>query len=503
MCKVGLLYLTACTQSSGTASAAGRIDRSASMTQMNGTVAAVVLGPYIGLAVMLGADAEDHRQERGTSLGSQTEAARAGSMTDEQLLEWARRFGLEERQFIFFLEDDAAMSPEARFKRAVLTEIRRRGSSLEPALIQLVLREAPQQTTQEGSRHVRWAMCKLASIRSTHSAAALLKVLEGGDGGICEAVRRYALHSLECLTYHRFRPTAIEHGCGYEAIEHQGMVPANGDLGRIADFYEIWLAGEGKAPQEWFGRARARARAMLQSRDPRQVYLGAKFLSKCDYHSGARHRRDDQPGRTLARVIEVLRQLEPDGDGYAWRGTKLPGRRGHWIFLATRHGPRARPYSALLMKLETEYGRDRMCRSTSAVGGEVLMAYYFDSLPRLSTKDALGGCRYAIGRWAGRLFSNDDERIRWWQENKDKTQEQWLRESLPVLVRQAARPGLPGLVASSTAATILPDLPMKRTKADGYGNPRADDPVGWLRLNRSRLRYDEQAGAFRLAPPGE
>ncbi len=477
---------------------------------MKRTVLFVVLACQVCLASIAAQDAEDGQNGRDGAEPAVRMHGEMRKMSNKQLLETARRLGLalSETQWAItdgpFSKDWTPPSPEAQRFHTVSAEILRRGVEMEPLLIDFIVEEAPQQrkANQIGdvTSFTNWAIRNLLSMRSKGAVPALVKILDGFDGKVSREERVAALEALEPLTYHTFRPLIIEYGQGGDAIEHPETNAADTDLGRIADLYGKWLEVEGSDPDQWLTLACKRARKMLQSSDPRQVYLGAKFLSQWQYEptSWRRYWRDAKPGSTLTRVVEIMKEVKVQGNAYVWRGKRLPGHCGHWIYLITCHGPRARTYSDLLIRLETGYGPDRICTLTLSVGGERLMAYYIQNLPKLRTRNALQSCRYAIDRWAGRLFDSDDERVQWWKKNRHKTQEQWLRDSLPVLAEQAGRPGNPGIEASSLAKRILPDLPMKQNIAAGDWNPRADNSVEWLKEHKSRLKYDEQKGAFRL-----
>ena len=64
--------------------------------------------------------------------------------------------------------------------------------------------------------------------------------------------------------------------------------------------------------------------------------------------------------------------------------------------------------------------------------------------------------RIGIDRWAGRLFDTDEERLAWWDANRSKPPEEWLRANLDTLLDQVDRNVL---WARWIAQEVLPDLP--------------------------------------------
>jgi hypothetical protein len=133
------------------------------------------------------------------------------------------------------------------------------------------------------------------------------------------------------------------------------------------------------------------------------------------------------------------------------------------------------------------------------IGGEELVAYMVRCLPRLAAMpdgvapQGHAACHRAIQRWAGRAMASDEEIAKWWEANKGKTQEQWLREGLPVAAAQAD-------AGSRNAREIiyymLPDLPREYFAPGSPAKPGAF--AEWLKTHQALLAYDENLGGFRL-----
>ncbi len=294
-----------------------------------------------------------------------------------------------------------------------------------------------------------------------------------------------------------------------EAVEHptaradDGAFPTWG-----AKMYREWLRGEGKDPKQWLALAQERARRILASDNLPGIYCVANFLRTPSLGGGvaAATDRDDQPDATLARLTELVADFRLGGGEYTWKGQPVPVHIANWTKLLVVYGPRARAHAKLLIRLHEESGLDNWdgFAQLRQVGGAEIMAYYFQCLPKVQTH-SLREVQFGIDRWAGRRFESDAERLRWWEANSAKSQEDWLREGLPLVAAQAdARNTWSHWIVEQ----MLPDLPPPHFSKPSPVSAGAEEPaekqakpvsrVAWLNENQTQLRYDEKLGGFRL-----
>ncbi len=414
---------------------------------------------------------------------------------------------------------------------AVRMELLRRGRECVPELNAFLEQEAPKQRNpanqKENLSFTGDVLGILARIGDARSAQITLKILSGWEGQVDRSERYAASRALMRLTYvsfYKVRPLEFDYG---EYVEHKDAQAWNSDstLDKTALTYKNWLEGEGKDPAQWLPMAVARAQELLSADNLDKIYCAASFLRP-------EMARDNQPDATMARLAEVIgkMELQRDGISYFINSKEVPAAGGNWVKFLTNYGPRARKFSKLLIEVQrkqavNQWGLYAILRD---VGGSEIMAFFFERLPAVSaevekiTKDPATSkwfngddprgwwfdCQweihYGIHRWAGRLFATDAERLAWWKANQGRTPEQWLSDNLETIAEQADKNVR---WAASISRRILPDLPIGANDGDlpeSFNPPpnlkRIQGPfrTGWLRENRSKLRYDGNAGCFRL-----
>jgi hypothetical protein len=116
-------------------------------------------------------------------------------------------------------------------------------------------------------------------------------------------------------------------------------------------------------------------------------------------------------------------------------------------------------------------------------------------------------CRGGIDRWAGRSFDSDADRFAWWKVNKDKSPEQWLRNSLGITAQRADTADRTGAHPEAWLFhEVLPDAPYAVDESKVLaprsvyilGTEQEPYRVKWLDQHRAELVYDANTGAFRL-----
>jgi hypothetical protein len=385
-------------------------------------------------------------------------------------------------------------------------EIIGRGSRIVPELLEFLRREVPRKRPKDASGLVpgftRDVIEMLITIGDPGAAGALLDILDGYRGKATPAQRHAALSGLERLTYCAFRKVKLRRGDYRNTVVHPTAVEDDeGFRTNAAAMYGTWLEGEGKVPANWLPLARERARRILASDDLAGIYCVATFLRP--YRGRLRTMqptgRDDRPEKTLARLAELVGEFKKTTRGYVWKTVNVPC--GNWMHLIAGYGPMARPYARVLIRLHEESGLDDWggFEKLRRVGGQEIMVYLFQCLPRVS-KDPLWHCRCNIDRWAGRWFANDKGRLEWWKANKHKSQEDWLREGLPIVAAQA---DAGELHAHWIIESMLPGLPPPYRTRPSAGlvigeSIKLASRVSWLVENKARLEYDPQLGGFRL-----
>jgi len=406
-----------------------------------------------------------------------------------------------------------SLNPRAQ---AVQREILQRGVQMVPALIAFLEQEVPKEREQHprfdaAVSFVSDTLKLLVQINDPRAAPIALRILEGWDGKANEHKQRAALNALERLTYctfYKVRPHANNYR---DSLQHPQAVDKEwfSEYITLAKLYREWMQGEGKDPSQWIELARKRARQLLAGEDFDQVYCAATFLRPS---AG----RDDNPDATLARLAELAGKMKKGDEPHTY-----------WTAMITDYGPRARPYAAILLRIQKEQGMMNNWGGYAQlrkIGGLEILSYLFEVLPKISAEaDAIRKkdgeragytsddprlawlssqreVRFGIDRWAGRLFDSDAEREAWWKENKTKPPEDWLLANLDILNKQVADNKL---WAWGIAHEVLPDMP-------GYpfgewqreiGKRKIEEPFReeWLGEHRDKLRYDANAGCFRLA----
>ena len=423
-------------------------------------------------------------------------------------------------------------------RQATQEEIVQRGAQIVPALIAFLEEEVPIEREKYPKTgvvvsFVGDALQMLAQIGDPRAVPLALRILEGWDGKANEQKQLAALNALEKLTYFSFRRVR-PHWYNYaDSIEHLDAtgpkyITQNVDFTTLAKLYREWLNGEGKDPSQWLELAGKRARQLLAGDDPDQVFCAAKFLRPS---AG----RDNDPDTTLARIAKIVGETKKskqyDGE-HAFAGKPLPVVICGWTAMVTDYGPRAQPYAAILLRIQKEQGMNsytlREYIQLWKVGGPEILSFFFEVLPKVNAEakrvpasvvregfnsedprgwwfDAQREARFGIDRWAGRVFDSDAERETWWKATKTKSSEERLFANLDVLNGQVAD-GKP--LAWAIAREVLPDMPgcpvdwweAEKEKVKG----RVAEPfrLEWLSEHREKLRYDANAGCFRLTNEG-
>ncbi len=122
---------------------------------------------------------------------------------------------------------------------------------------------------------------------------------------------------------------------------------------------------------------------------------------------------------------------------------------------------------------------------------------------------AYRSCGFGFDREAGRTFSDTAARLKWWGENQNKTEEQWLRENLNVETAQAdsgnpiaqalLRWDVPQMPADPDAAIWAPNaqvITFSSTATTSSLKPLLR--AAWLKANVKRLRFDSDQDCLRL-----
>jgi hypothetical protein len=346
-----------------------------------------------------------------------------------------------------------------------------------------------------------------------------------------------AINMLECLTFvlfHRASPSEDNYS---SAVEHPNALPVDDfspdDYPKVARLYQDWLAGEGKDPAQWHSLAQKRARKLLESEDPNAAYCAASFLAGSTPRGLESISNDDDPGRTmprLARFISESRHL-PGNDPYAYEYRNKPTHVSiaDWLALLARYGPRARPHAAVVIRVQKDNKLTDWwtIEQMSRIGGADIMARCVEILPAISEQadkilndpaqpkgydshdprlgwiEAQLQCRCCIDRWAGRTFDSDEQRLTWWDANRQKSPQQWLEDSLTIAAQRAdAHAGEELLHDGWLFWQLLPDAPFAAQDfpADSRPTGNSHDHEKWLDAHRAELRYDPDAGNFRIRP---
>jgi hypothetical protein len=427
---------------------------------------------------------------------------------------------------------------------AAQAEIIRRGPAIVLPLIDFLEREMVKRRDKDAGGVVPSfasdTMNLLAKLGDPRAADVLIDIVDGFKGRANSYQRRAALDALERLTYCSFRPVQPHQGNYASTIQHPDAVRNRNDLDndypRAAKMYRDWLKDEGRNRGQWLAVARQHARKMLASDDLPAVYCAATFLGY-RLQGGVPVTRDDEPRRTLARLADIAGQAKREGREYIYKGQTIPVTIYNWVELIAAYGPLARPHAKTLIRLQEDFGLENSSGFyfLGQVGGEEIMAYLVQCLPKIDakltelavkrdTKQAFRSddprlnylssdrdCGRAIDRWAGQVFADHAMRLKWWQANKDKSAEQWLRDSLPIT---AARADKGEFQAQYFLRQLVPDFPYGKDEAQILRRPPVAIPppatapliegpfrVQWLKDHQSELRYDPVIGGFRWTSP--
>jgi hypothetical protein len=414
---------------------------------------------------------------------------------------------------------------------AVRGEILDRGPEIVPALSALLEQEAPKQrqsstSSDRGGISLTVNILELLGlIGGPGSVPVVLRILEGWDGKVSRIERHAALNTLQKLTMVSFCKVSPQWAPSFDCVQHPHAEPVESfrEYDTPARFYRDWLAGEGRDPGKWLDLARARARQLLAGSSLDDIYCAATFLRP---QAG----RDNDPDATLARLMEFVGKAKenPASGEYEIDGAPAPVSFLNWVHMVTEYGPRARPYASTLLRLQKERPLNDWSGYSvlRKIGGPEIVAHFVSVLPKvgaeadkiLGSPEAAKGfssddprlwwvssareVRFGIDRWAGRIFETDAERLAWWEANKERSPREWLEANLETLAGQLDRNVK---WARWTAYEVLPDLPGNDQRTPHRRviflpgtSPPVPFAVEWLRKNRDSLRYDENAGCFRL-----
>ncbi|MHC4251111.1 MAG: hypothetical protein ACYS9X_18475, partial [Planctomycetota bacterium] len=461
---------------------------------------------------------------------------------------------------------DGPEGPRYLMFRAIRREIVRRGGRTIPKLLALLRDEVTTTRQAPGSRgsglgnyYISDLVNLLVDIRDPRTLDTLLDILEGLDGKATKKARYAAKRGLERLTYCSYYRTSHDSWNSSNTVQRLGAEAGESsyqwDFTAVSAFYREWLAEEGKDPARWLDLARQRARRIMETDDLAAVYCAARFLTYPAYLCHRDVSRDDDPQRTMARLAEIIgksRRGEARGGGKPKHASRLhEGQRSspstrELAYLIWTRGPLARSHAAVLIRVVREAGlHDGGFGYLGGVGGKEIVAFFFECLPRFGPElaaagveqalidrdnllgvrlgrrhdgipeellHARGSCRWGTDRWAGRVFTSDRERLEWWQANRDKTPERWLRDGM---FPTAAAADAGNERARAIIRRIIPDLPLgegeplifryDETAPPPAPKPRVKGPfrVEWLNEHGRALRYDPDTGALRLAAAEE
>ncbi|NOT28848.1 MAG: hypothetical protein HOP15_00195 [Planctomycetes bacterium] len=410
-----------------------------------------------------------------------------------------------------------AWTPRPLRLNSAQNEIVRRGRTIVPGLIGFLQQEVPK-SRPNNPQGVRLSFTSdvlhlLVKIGDERAAPVIMRILSGFDGQADLDERRAALDAIRQLTHVCFSTIDPSNGYCGDAVQHADARPVEHwpeSMEEPAELYRRWLEGEGLDPSQWLAIARRQARSELATEHIDRIYCAATFLR-------AAPERDDDPDATLARLMHVIERMKRAPQGgpydYQYEGVLASLPIGNYFHLAAGFGPRARPYSGTLIRLQREMGETAWgaYEQLRRMGGNEILAHFIERLPRVDAEVAKIDAdparpeafksddprlawlqtqwqiRCGIDRWAGRLFDGDADRIAWWESNKTMTSEQQLRPNLALLMKQADEDT--ASFAVSLAREVLPEAPV-----EGAGPFRQ----AWLEAHRTALVYDENAGVFRV-----
>jgi hypothetical protein len=480
-----------------------------------------------------------------TELFDGAERKRLAALADEDLLKEYIAAGLKTKGLEACPRDETPSlspidfeAPQIVSFQLVREQILSRGGRMAPGLLELLRRELPRNAQAEPRTYPFGFSCDLIDlllqIREPQAAATLVDVV---GGAAIAPIRKHALESLQRLTYVSMTRSGNQPADSIELIgapDEEAVRFRNADgeddvpkqLSFQAAQFRIWLAGEGHNPANWLPAARRRARALLALDDLDQVSRGLSFL-----HSGYDDPHDDAPDVTLARVAQIAEKIRFEGGTAKYGDKVLPY---DWASDLLFYGPKARRYLPTIIRLIDHMADEGLWSDLSqlpTVGGPEVMDYLLKRLPELEARMRAAGlkpgdtevdrfrdknrwetqtnvraCYFGIEQCAGRTFADASEAAAWWAANRDKTPEQWLRESLRTTADRAdagdeeSRYLFAGLAPDSAELTGYPNWAPPTV---GIG-PRPTAPPApirrpWLAAYDTRLRYDPDTGTFRVS----
>jgi hypothetical protein len=465
-----------------------------------------------------------------------TNETELAELSDEELLQEYERAGLalaEEGIVISNRHDHLnslmhSNNTSTRRWLDVKEEVQQRGSEIVPELIALLEIEAPLSRQASGYHQ---AMSLTAEILELMVAAddprcvnIMLRILEGWDGKVTPGEQRNAVYAIERLTRCRFRESIPHHDTYAESVEHEDALPSSPfpEPEVIAEKYRVWLGDINIDMVAWKASASIRAHEILDGPDLRKTYCAAAYLSY-------RLEDDGDPDATIQRLASILDRMKKEEGPYAYSITysldegsvPVPVHVANWMGMLAAYGPRARPFAASLLRIQQDQELNRWSGYAllRRIGGPEIVAYCIEVLPDVSKEaehvrsitpegtgfssddpegwwfDSQREVRFGIDRWAGRLFETDAERYTWWEANREKSPETWLRDNLRTVVQQTDDNVL---WARWIAYEILPDMP-KTSPEEDEDVPNGDAfRTRWLDENIDTLEYDPLIGCFRV-----
>lgn len=457
--------------------------------------------------------------------------------------------------------------PRYRNFLAIRAEIERRGTAMRPFLIAFLRRASTSElfvpasyATGVGTLYVSDALKLLAPLREgkggIDAALVCVEILEAAPR---IEVRWQALQTLEQLTLCGYFRGQRQGGRDIPMVARENAAPLEvltyENAPRVAAWYRSWLRGEGSNPNQWLSLAQKRARDDLASHDLDKIYGAASFLSAYSEPFSLEdirfphQTRDPAPDRTAARLAQILAAARPtqeiatggNPNGYTFDGQVLPEKIESWARLLANYGENARPFAAVLMRLQEREGFDGpdFFAALSRIGGKEVVGTFVRWLPQLEQRkrdlnispegseptltqlpfsrgereQAVGRAdliaRSTIDRWAGRAFADNAGRLAWWETAKNQTPEEWLRASLNDTVTRA---DAGDFNARNILRQILPQMPVGSEELRGQPHvfnslistaAPASKPfrARWIAQHRRRLRYDPVFHALLLTPP--
>jgi hypothetical protein len=438
-------------------------------------------------------------------------------------------------------------------------EIVRRGGTMVPLLIDMLKREVPRNVKVHngiyGFGFARTLMEMLSEIGDPRPVPLLLDIAAGFNGRANPMLRTVALDSVEKLTFISFARSVRSNGHNFDAVPVLDNLLDMVWLNRTysdeycdasVKRYRGWLGTEGSDPSKWLSLAQSRARRLLAGDDLEAIYQTAEFLQgPLPPLANRTPNRDDNSNATMARIGQILRDAKWTGrdvdgtDIYSWGGKEVHAYSGGIrTDLLAHYGPRARAYVPNLIKmLQQENTPWQRLADGNEIGGKPWMAELISMLPATDAKLAKFGytpltsmhdvgsytvndpmhprldavtlsqtIRWGIDRWSGRVMADGIEINTWWGANQDKTEQQWLEESLEITASRADHADARN---QYLLRLMVPDLPADDYEGSWCPPPNSVQPeiesrpgkpfrLDWIRQHRNNLVYDVERGCFRL-----